>query len=127
MKAHVSQATVCRVLFLTFFLASQALLTQAQSTTAPAARNGFADINGGKLYYELAGQGHPLVLIHGGQMDSRIWDEQFALFAKSYRVIRYDFRGFGRSPASVNVFETIRGDAPTPVSPCRERRTTQKR
>ena len=89
---------------MTLGLASKALLTQAQSTTSPEVKSGFAEINGGRLYYEVAGQGHPLVLIHGGQMDSRIWDEQYALFAQSYRVIRYDFRGFGKSPASANVF-----------------------
>jgi len=44
------------------------------------------------------------VLIHGSQMDSRMRDEQFALFSKSYRVIRYDVRGYGKSPASTNVY-----------------------
>lgn len=66
--------------------------------------SGFAEINGGKIYYEATGAGHPLVLIHGGQMDRRMWDEQFALFSKSYRVIRFDVRGFGKSPASTNVY-----------------------
>jgi len=37
------------------------------------------------------------VLIHAGFLDSRMWDDQFQLFAKSVRVIRYDVRGFGRS------------------------------
>jgi len=36
-------------------------------------------------------------LIHAGFLDSRMWDDQFQLFAKSVRVIRYDVRGFGRS------------------------------
>jgi 3-oxoadipate enol-lactonase len=74
--------------------------TRAQTAT----QSGFADINGGHIYYEVAGAGHPLVLIHGGQMDRRMWDEQFALFSKSYRVIRYDVRGFGKSSASTNVY-----------------------
>ena len=37
------------------------------------------------------------MLIHAGFLDSRMWDDQFQLFAKSARVIRYDVRGFGRS------------------------------
>ena len=37
------------------------------------------------------------MLIHAGFLDSRMWDDQFQLFAKSVRVIRYDVRGFGRS------------------------------
>ena len=76
----------------------------AQSQAQSQVQSGFAEINGGKIYYEVAGSGHPLVLIHGGQMDRRMWDEQFDLFSKSYRVIRYDVRGFGKSPASTNVY-----------------------
>ncbi len=58
---------------------------------------GFAQVNGTQLYYEMLGEGHPLVLIHGGYMDRRMWDDQFHAFAKHYRVIRYDVRGFGKS------------------------------
>jgi 3-oxoadipate enol-lactonase len=58
---------------------------------------GFAEVNGAKLYYEVAGEGHPLVLIHGGLVDRRLWDDQFDVFAQHYRVIRYDIRGFGNS------------------------------
>jgi pimeloyl-ACP methyl ester carboxylesterase len=57
----------------------------------------YLPVPGGKLYYETAGEGSPLVLIHAGFLDSRMWDDQFQLFAKSARVIRYDVRGFGRS------------------------------
>jgi pimeloyl-ACP methyl ester carboxylesterase len=58
---------------------------------------GFVTINGAKLYYEVAGKGHPLVLIHAGVADSRMWDEQFDVFAQQYRVVRYDWRGAGKS------------------------------
>jgi 3-oxoadipate enol-lactonase len=60
-------------------------------------RSGLANVNGTRLYYEVAGAGHPLVLIHGGQVDRRLWDDQFAAFARSYTVVRYDLRGFGES------------------------------
>jgi pimeloyl-ACP methyl ester carboxylesterase len=57
-----------------------------------------------KIYYEIAGEGHPLLFVHAGFVDSRMWDEQFAFFAKHYRVIRYDMRGFGKSdPAEAPV------------------------
>lgn len=49
------------------------------------------------LYVESKSKGEPVVLIHGGQMDRRMWDAQFKTFAKEYRVIRYDIRGFGKS------------------------------
>jgi pimeloyl-ACP methyl ester carboxylesterase len=80
-----------------------AVQAQPQAGAPPSA--GVANINGGQLYYEVAGAGgHTLVFIHGGQMDSRMWDEQFALFSRSYRVVRYDFRGYGKSPAPTHVF-----------------------
>lgn len=56
-----------------------------------------AVVNGTRLYYELAGVGNPLVLIHGNTLDTRMWDDQVAAFACHYRVIRYDMRGYGRS------------------------------
>jgi pimeloyl-ACP methyl ester carboxylesterase len=50
------------------------------------------------LFYELDGNGPPLVLIHSGGFDRRLWDDQCPAFAGHYRVIRYDVRGHGRSP-----------------------------
>lgn len=58
---------------------------------------GFAEVNGTRLYYEVAGRGRTVVLIHGGLVDSRMWDRQSQELAKHYRVIRYDLRGYGRS------------------------------
>jgi 3-oxoadipate enol-lactonase len=46
----------------------------------------------------------PLVLIHPGVGDSRIWDGLMPALTRSYRVIRYDARGFGRSPAPTEPF-----------------------
>ena len=60
-------------------------------------QTGFANVNGTTLYYEIAGSGHPFVLIHGHLLDRRSWDHQFEIFAQHYRVIRYDQRGFGDS------------------------------
>jgi len=56
---------------------------------------GIAAVNGTTLFYEMAGAGHPWVLIHGHLLDRRSWDDQFALFAQHFQVIRYDQRGFG--------------------------------
>lgn len=60
-------------------------------------QSGFADLNGTTFYYEVAGTGQPLVLVHAGICDARMWDEQFACFAQHYRVVRYDMRGFGQT------------------------------
>lgn len=59
--------------------------------------SGFAEINVSRIYYEIAGIGEPLILIHGWSFDTRCWDDQFDIFSKEYRVVRYDLRGFGRS------------------------------
>jgi len=64
---------------------------------APKRASGYADVDGGRLYYEVAGSGTPVVLLHAFALDTRMWDDQFELFARDYRVIRYDARGFGRS------------------------------
>jgi 3-oxoadipate enol-lactonase len=65
--------------------------------------SGTADVNGARLYYEVAGEGYPLVLIHAEIADSRMWDVQFRTFAQDYFVVRYDMRGYGRS-------KIVRGD-----------------
>lgn len=58
---------------------------------------GFAEVNDTRLHYETLGRGHPLVLVHGFSVDNRVWDDQFEAFAKRFKVIRYDVRGFGKS------------------------------
>ena len=58
---------------------------------------GFAEVNGAQLYYEEAGNGYPLLLIHGGLVHSSMWDDQFEAFTRHFQVIRFDLRGFGRS------------------------------
>jgi pimeloyl-ACP methyl ester carboxylesterase len=60
-------------------------------------RSGFVEVDGGRLWYEVAGQGPALALIHAGLWDSRAWDGQFDVFRKRYRVLRFDVRGYGRS------------------------------
>jgi pimeloyl-ACP methyl ester carboxylesterase len=85
-------------------LASLAALSGGCSLTAERAHGGWLRTPVGKVYYETAGAGEAVVLIHGGQMDCRIWDEQMALLAPSYRVIRYDVRGYGGSPAPSGVY-----------------------
>ncbi len=58
---------------------------------------GYVDLDDGKLYYEMAGEGEILVLGHAGFVDSRMWDEQWDTFTQKYRVIRFDMRGYGKS------------------------------
>ena len=50
-----------------------------------------------ELYAEVAGEGPEIVLFHEGICDSRMWDPQWETFTRSHRVLRFDFRGYGRS------------------------------
>lgn len=70
-------------------------------------QSGYADIRGAKIYYEVAGEGEPLVLIHAGICDSRMWDAQFQTFAQDYRVVRYDQRAFGKSKPVEGTFSDL--------------------
>ena len=53
--------------------------------------------DGGWLHYTCAGEGDPVVFIHGFGLDSSMWDPQWRVLAQRYRVIRYDLRGYGES------------------------------
>lgn len=72
-------------------------------------KNGFVEYNNAKLYYEIDGSGVPLVFVHAGIADSRMWNEQFDVFAKKYQVIRYDRRGFGKTKMVAGDF-SLHGD-----------------
>lgn len=64
---------------------------------APRRESGHVDVEGGRLYYETAGSGAPVVFLHAFALDTRMWDDQYEGLAREFRVIRYDLRGFGRS------------------------------
>lgn len=66
-------------------------------TTTTETQTGFLPVEGGQLYYEVTGEGHPFVLIHAGVADHTMWDAQVPAFCKQYKVIRYDTRAFGKS------------------------------
>jgi 3-oxoadipate enol-lactonase len=61
---------------------------------------GYVDVAGGRLYYEVAGEGQPVLFIHADVSDHSMWDEQVAAFAPEYRMIRYDKRGFGKTTSA---------------------------
>jgi 3-oxoadipate enol-lactonase len=62
-------------------------------------------VSGGEVWADdSGGDGPPLVLLHPGVGDARFWDLVRPALAGEYRVIRYDARGYGRSPAPVVKF-----------------------
>lgn len=68
-------------------------------STEPAFKGskGCKIINNTRLYYEVMGEGQPVVFLHGFTLDHRMWDNQFYYFARYYQCIRFDMRGFGQS------------------------------
>jgi pimeloyl-ACP methyl ester carboxylesterase len=66
---------------------------------SPVVNAEYVDVPGGQLFYEAVGEGQPFVMIHDGLLHRETWDNQFAEFSRYYRVIRYDRRGYGKSPA----------------------------
>ena len=61
-----------------------------------------------ELYSEVAGEGPEVVLLHEGICDSRMWEPQWETWARSHRLLRFDFRGFGRSPMEPGAFASAR-------------------
>jgi len=75
-----------------------------QATTRAPARtppkpvfSGYADVTGIKLYYEIYGQGEPLVLLHGGLMTIGEMSTPLESFAKTHKVIAAELQGHGRT------------------------------
>ncbi|HEV2028239.1 MAG TPA: alpha/beta fold hydrolase [Candidatus Dormibacteraeota bacterium] len=54
-------------------------------------------LNGAGIHYERSGSGFPLLLIHAGIADSRMWEPQAKAFANQFDMVRPDLRGFGDS------------------------------
>ena len=65
-------------------------------------------VPGGSISYELSGAGTPIVLLHEGIADRRMWDREFPALARQHRVLRYDLRGYGGSPPAASEFSPVR-------------------
>jgi len=66
------------------------------------------DVPGGKVAYEVGGSGPPVVLLHEGIADRRMWNREFPLLARDHRVVRYDLRGYGASAPATAEFSPVR-------------------
>lgn len=97
-KKWSSVSDVLTPLFLALALcATPSIAAETSSASEPKVETGFAEVNGTRLYYEIAGTGDPIVLIHGNFGDRRYFDGQFDVLARDHRVLRYDIRGYGKS------------------------------
>jgi len=78
-----------------------------QSPQQPDMVSGFVTVADGRIFYEAAGQGRAVVLIHDGLIHRETWDAQFREFSRSFRTVRWDRRGYGQSPAARAPFSHI--------------------
>jgi pimeloyl-ACP methyl ester carboxylesterase len=69
----------------------------AQEERAPSA-SGYAPINGLKMYYEVYGEGKPLVMIHGSYMNINMnWSQVIPILSKERKIIVADMQGHGKT------------------------------
>jgi pimeloyl-ACP methyl ester carboxylesterase len=57
----------------------------------------YIDATGVKLYFEEAGEGHPIIFLHELGSDSRGWETQIRYFSRAYRCITFNARGYAPS------------------------------
>ena len=84
-------------MMITCLMISLTLMNMSAQSIDIKVDSNYINVDGGKLFYEIAGKGENIVLLHDGMVNREIWDEQFPLLAKYYRVVRYDRRGYGKS------------------------------
>jgi pimeloyl-ACP methyl ester carboxylesterase len=72
---------------------------------APKIGSHFAKLDGLRLHYLAAGQGEPVILLHGYAQNSHMWRPLIAELAKTNSVIAPDLRGFGRSAKPANGYD----------------------
>ena len=80
-------------------MALSVALLSPDTALAQTPQSKFADVNGVKLHYLIAGKGDPVVLLHGYAETSHMWLPLIAKLADKHTVIAPDLRGFGESSA----------------------------
>src|SRR5258708_7032513 len=68
-----------------------------QTQRQPSIEDRFAEVNGIRLHYLFAGEGDPVILLHGYAQTSQMWRPLIVQLAKAHTVIAPDLRGFGQS------------------------------
>ena len=80
------------------FAAIVILLIQVIPGTLSAQTNGYAPVNGLNIYYEIHGEGKPVILLHGAYMTINLnWNEIIPELSKSRKVIAVEIQGHGRT------------------------------
>src|SRR6478609_4064064 len=98
------------VSFILLLVAGSYQVTNAQ-TKIMKTKTGYANVNGIKLYYEIHGEGKPLVLIHGGGSTIQTtFGRVLPMLAKKYKIIAVELQAH-RHTSDRNASETFQQDA----------------
>ena len=92
MKNDISQ-----IWFFSLIISLNLFLFEASQAGTIPVDSGYVEVNNGSIFYEEAGQGPAIIMIHDGILHRVTWDAQFSFFSQNYRVIRWDRRGYGKS------------------------------
>src|SRR3977135_257718 len=90
---------ICRAVVTVALAALTIILLNPGKTFAQAPQSRFAEVNGVRLHYLVAGQGDAGLLRHGSREPSHMWLPLIAKLADKHAVIAPDLRGFGQSAA----------------------------
>jgi 3-oxoadipate enol-lactonase len=106
-KRKIATLACLAVISLIGILNGASRSAHSRQQTSVELNSGYLDVGGGKIYYETRGNGPALVLVHDGLLHREMWDGQWEVFAKTYRVNRYDRRGYGRSDLQKQPYSEI--------------------
>ena len=84
-----------------------AVAAQPSTATPDAVESGYVEVEGGRIFFEAAGEGPAVVMIHDGLLHRETWNAQFDEFAANHRMIRWDTRGYGRSDKPTVAFRHL--------------------
>lgn len=92
------------IAFLSIFVSGTGIIS-GQDTKPDGSSDGFVQVDGGKLYYQECGNGPDAVLlVHDGVVNSAVWNGVWNDFCRAFHTIRYDRRGYGRSPETTKPY-----------------------
>jgi len=101
------KAFILRNCFVVLVIISSQVMTEPSFAGTFSIDSGYVEVNGGRIFYETTGKGPVIVMIHDGVLHRETWNGQFAAFAGSHRVIRWDRRGYGRSDSPKASFSNL--------------------
>jgi len=99
MNSIINRIAISKNILLITLLLVTVSQVNGQKTTP--AQSGYAPVNGIKVYYEVYGEGKPLILLHGAFYTIEMnWSQLIPELSKSRKVIAIEFQSHGHSPYS---------------------------